>query len=323
MKIWKLVWKQWPWLVGYIIVLLILALFFQLYNLPRTLVGDLLRYTWFICLAVIGGRAIYQAQQLKKLQQLKTQKSPAVPHFSHPVLQAYSQAFQECKQQLFNLQQQQDRRKVNQQDYLKIWSHEIKTPLTALAILAEDQTQVSSSQVQQQISLIQNQLDLLLNYQRFADFHHDLDFCWQKTAVLLQPIIQKYAIFFAQKHLHLHLEVDSQQLLTDSKWFSVVLEQIIFNAIKYSPPQTTITIHAQDQQLLIQDQGIGIASTDLPRIFEPGFTGNNGRKQQVATGMGLYLAFNICQRLNINLEVQSQLNQGTTVILGFAQSDIR
>lgn len=323
MKIWKLLVKQWPWILGYIIVLLILALFFQLYDLPSILVGDLLRYTWFIWLAVIGGRTIYQAQQLNKLQQLKTQKSPVVPHFSHPVLQAYSQALQECKQQLFTLQQQQALRKVNQQDYLKIWSHEIKTPLTALAILAENQTQVPSNQVQQQISLIQNQLDFLLNYQRFADFHHDLDFCWQKTTALLQPIIQKYAIFFAQKHLHLNLEVDSQQILTDSKWFSVVLEQIIFNAIKYSSPQKAITICAQDQQLLIQDQGIGIASTDLPRIFEPGFTGNNGRKQQVATGMGLYLAFNICQRLNINLQVQSQLNQGTTVILGFTKSNIR
>ncbi|RHW45052.1 sensor histidine kinase [Bombilactobacillus bombi] len=323
MSYWQIVIKQWPLGLGYVILVGFLGGIFGLYDVSWHILIDIVRYTWFIVVAVILLRASYQKHQIQQLNQLRIQKSMPRQNFNNPVLQAYSQTLHEVQQEYLNSQQHLEQQQLEQQNYLLTWSHEMKTPLMALMSLADSQTLIPSAQVQQQIVLIQNKIDLLLNYERLADFNHDLNFEWVQLQALVTPIIQKYAIFFANKHLRLQNFIGEIKLLTDAKWLTVVLEQIIFNAIKYSQPQQQITIKVLKNQLFIQDEGIGIASSDLPRVFEPGFTGHNGREQQIATGMGLYIAHQICQRLEIQLSIASQKGRGTTVKLTFPHNHVR
>ncbi|MBA1434396.1 sensor histidine kinase [Bombilactobacillus bombi] len=318
-----LLFKQWPWAVAYGGFFIVLTGVFIIYNLPLLVIADLLRYTWFIAVGILGLRAQLQAYQLRRLQQLQRQKIIPRQKFQHPILQAYSQALHDLSIRNVKSQQVALKQAQQRQDYLMNWSHEMKTPLMALGTLTENQTQISSEQVQPQLALLQNQIDLLLSYERLADFNHDLDFQWQNLNTLIQPIMQKYAVFFAHKHLRFQAQNTSVQFLTDSKWLTVVLEQIIFNAIKYSQPQQQIILRVHQNQISIHDQGIGIASADLPRVFEPGFTGHNGRQQQVATGMGLYLAKSICDQLSIKLVLTSAPHQGTTATLTFAPQQIQ
>ncbi|WP_054655851.1 hypothetical protein [Lentilactobacillus kisonensis] len=100
------------------------------------------------------------------------------------------------KQQQDENQRRLEQRTAQKQDYLMLWSHEIKLPLTALQLLAENNDAVASDELQQQIQLISNQMDLLLNYERLEDFHHDLDFTWQLPQDIITPIIKDYSIFF-------------------------------------------------------------------------------------------------------------------------------
>ena len=108
------------------------------------------------------------------------------------------------------------------------------------------------------------------------------------------------------------------KVLTDEKWLQLVVEQLLSNAVKYAPGGK-VTVYAQGERLVIEDNGVGISPEDLPRIFEKGFTGCNGRLDKRSTGIGLYLCRQICRRLGHTITVQSEPGRGTRVILGLAR----
>ena len=107
-------------------------------------------------------------------------------------------------------------------------------------------------------------------------------------------------------------------MLTDSKWLAFVLEQLLTNAIKYTPERRRIALRLEGRTLLLQDSGIGIRAEDLPRIFEKGFTGCNGREEQHSTGLGLYLCRRILDKLGHPIRISSTPGQGTRVELDFS-----
>ena len=125
-------------------------------------------------------------------------------------------------------------------------------------------------------------------------------------------------MFFIQKELSITLEPIEKVIVTDEKWLTFILEQIIFNSIKYTKTGGII-ISLTDDTLVIQDSGIGILPQDLPRIFESGYTGFNGRQHQKATGLGLHMSQNIASKLGINLEIESEVGIGTSVFITFSQ----
>ena len=200
-------------------------------------------------------------------------------------------------------------------DYLIVWSHEMKTPLTALKLMADAADVVDSSRVQKQVDNAEYQLNLLLNYERLSDFNHDIEFVSIDLLELVQQILRENMTFFVDKNLTLDVAVPHKKLLTDKKWMSFILEQILVNASKYSAPHQQIMIGYDDGVLFIQDEGIGISQSDLPKIFEAGFTGENGRKHGAATGMGLYIVKRVSEFLKIDVAVDSKLGAGTVVRL--------
>ncbi|GAF40402.1 ATPase histidine kinase DNA gyrase B HSP90 domain protein [Agrilactobacillus composti DSM 18527 = JCM 14202] len=322
-RTWSLWLNQWPMVVGYGLALALLGGLLKLYALPTVLFWDSLRYTWLLLGLAIFGRHQVQKQQLKRLDiALKT--GQVLPEDSlELVLRQYTQVFNQLQAKRLTYQRQAQQQVNAHQDYVMLWSHEIKTPLTALNLLAENDPTIDSSAVQQQVVLIQNQLDLLLNYERLANFNHDLAFKWIDLTNLVTPIIQEYAVFFVDKRLKPVLALPKLQVLTDAKWLRFMIQQVVFNAVKYANPGGTITLKWQADQLLIQDQGIGIAASDLPRVFEPGFTGSNGRQHQAATGMGLYMAQQVSHQLGLGLTITSQVGQGTQVAITFTKDQVR
>ncbi len=136
---------------------------------------------------------------------------------------------------------------------------------------------------------------------------YDLDEC-------IRQAIRKYARSFIRKKISLDFTETGERVLTDEKWLVFVLEQLLSNALKYTKAGT-IRIYADDQDLIIEDTGIGIASDDLPRIFEKGYTGYNGRKDKKSTGIGLYLCRRILNRLSHGIAVTSEPGKGTKVRL--------
>ena len=161
---------------------------------------------------------------------------------------------------------------------------------------------------------VEQYVQMALQYLRMEKMTSDLVFARYDLDALIRQAVRKYAPLFIRRKIILSYEPVHCEVLTDEKWLVFVLEQILSNALKYTV-EGSISIYMEDDWLVIEDTGIGICSEDLPRIFEKGFTGYNGRSDKKSTGIGLYLCKQIIEKLRCQIRVESKLGKGTRVLL--------
>lgn len=213
-------------------------------------------------------------------------------------------------------------------DYYGMWVHQIKTPIAALDILLQNTEQmlyqldekemmqetISVSDMKMELFKIEQYVEMALNYLRVEDISSDLVFKKHELDDMVRQVIRKYAKIFISKKIKMDFIPTKACIVTDEKWFIFVLEQIISNALKYTK-KGQISIYMKEKALVIEDTGIGIPAEDLPRIFEKGFTGYNGRENKKSTGIGLYLCKNIMDKLQWIITVDSKVGSGTKIYL--------
>ena len=209
----------------------------------------------------------------------------------------------------------QTRKIKEREDYYTLWMHQIKTPIAAMRLLLQSGESLLSAQFEEELFKTERYAEMALQYLRLENDTDDLELRRQDLYNLVKKAIKKYALMFIHKKIALELEQFDVQVLTDEKWFLVLLEQILSNAVKYTETGT-VRIYVQDGSVLaVSDSGVGIPAEDLPRVFDRGFTGHNGRVDGRATGIGLYLAKEVAKRLGHRLTIQSEIGQGTTVFI--------
>lgn len=225
-----------------------------------------------------------------------------------------------------------DEKRGDMADYYTMWIHQIKTPIAAMRLLLEDRADgtglLAGQQAAEELFKIEQYAEMALCYARLDSLSSDLLFKKYNVYGILKQEVKKYAVLFIGSGLSFSMEEFAVQAVTDEKWLAFVLEQILSNAIKYTK-KGGISIYGADcagdrqegevSYLVIEDSGIGIRKEDLPRIFERGFTGCNGRLEKRSTGIGLYLSRQILDRLSHTIRVESEVGKGTKVILGFVQ----
>ena len=204
-------------------------------------------------------------------------------------------------------------------DYYTKWVHQIKTPIAGLKLII--QNDYPDKKMLVELLKIEQYVNMALQYVRLDSIHHDLSF--QKVSLdhLVSQEIKKQSLFFFQKNLKVDYQIKDLQILTDEKWSGFVIEQVLSNALKYTK-EGSITFYNEGEKLYIQDSGIGIKESDLPRVFEKGFTGFQGRNDKKASGLGLYLCKNIFNQLDHLISIESKVGQGTTVCLDFSKKEI-
>lgn len=214
----------------------------------------------------------------------------------------------------------EEREKFNDlMDYYTLWAHQIKTPIAASSLLVGDlEDKEVKNQLEQELFKIESYVNIVLQYLRLESFHEDLVLKKENIEDLVKEIVKKYAIFFIQKGLSLSLHDLDRTIITDRKWFVVILEQVLSNSLKYTS-QGGIEIYFQEDTLYIKDSGLGIQDADLLRVFERGFSGYNGRLTQQSSGLGLYLSKKIADELGHQISIASQVGQGTTVMISFSE----
>lgn len=196
-------------------------------------------------------------------------------------------------------------------DLTTLWTHQMKVPLSALDLMVQT-NRLTASDVENQVLELDNYLNILLSYLRLQHTATDFRFETFDMADIIHVIIKKYANQFILKDLSVTV-TGSYQVTSDKKWLTVAIEQLINNAVKYTKKGSVAIV--LDQGILISDTGIGILPEDIPRIFDHGFTGFNGRKMQKSTGLGLYLTKDILKQLNFDIKITSQIDQGTEVTI--------
>ena len=207
-------------------------------------------------------------------------------------------------------------------DYYTLWVHQIKTPIAASKLLVEDlQEQTLKNQLEQELFKIDSYTNLVLQYLRLESFHDDLVVKRENIEDLVKDIVKKYALFFIQQGLRLDLHDLNHTIITDKKWFVVILEQVLSNSLKYTS-QGGIEIFFKEDTLYIKDTCLGIQDADLLRVFERGFSGYNGRLTHQSSGLGLYLSKKIADELGHELHLQSVVGEGTTVMITFKEKKL-
>lgn len=228
-------------------------------------------------------------------------------------------------------------------DYYTMWAHQIKTPIFALRLLLQESTEENKEKLSE-LFKIEQYVEMVLGYLRTEDMSSDLKLSRCSLDRIIRDQIHKYAGIFVSKKLTLTYESISQDILTDEKWLGFVIGQILSNALKYTrtggiriylekklsldTDDVSISIGNDDCNkvenftLVIEDTGIGIRAEDIPRIFEKGYTGVNGRDDNRATGIGLYLSNKIMRKLGHRLYITSTEGKGTKVFLKFSVEDL-
>ncbi len=208
-------------------------------------------------------------------------------------------------------------------EYYTLWVHQIKTPITSMRLSLEKEDTALSRKLSSDLFQIEQYVEMVLAFLRLDSSSSDYVFKEYRLDGIIEQAISKFASEFIARKIHLSYTPTGESVVTDEKWLSFVLEQILSNALKYTPSGEIKIDLRQPKTLCIQDTGIGIAPSDLPRVFEKGYTGCNGRADKRASGIGLYLCRRICGKLGIEIRIDSQLDQGTTVFLDLEQYKLK
>ena len=199
------------------------------------------------------------------------------------------------------------------QTIVKMWSHQMKVPLSALSLMAQTD-QLDRQEVRQQLLRLENYLDTLLTYLKFSQHKDDFRFEALSARSLVVDLIKKYRVSCLAKELSVEVSGD-WQFKSDKKWLSFAISQILDNAIKYSKRGGHIQVQLDEDGIQFSDTGIGILPEDLPRLFEEGFTGYNGHEHKKATGLGLYMTKQVLDKLDLAIRIHSQVEEGIQVFI--------
>lgn len=210
-----------------------------------------------------------------------------------------------------------------QEKFLNQWIHQMKTPISVLELLLQNEGTLDKKNVQEEVDRLRRGLEMVLVNARLERFEEDMQVERVHLKTIITETINEHKRLFITNHVFPVIQMeDSLTVASDSKWLKFVIGQFITNAVKYTfEPNKKIIISTEltngTIHLHIQDEGIGIPKSDLTRVTKAFFTGENGRKTGESTGMGLYLANEICLKLGHKLTIQSEVNEGTTVTLTF------
>lgn len=204
-------------------------------------------------------------------------------------------------------------------DYYTIWAHQIKTPIASMHLKLRREDTPLARKLSADLLRVEQYVEMVLAFLRLDSNSSDYVFREHPLDAIVRPAVKKFASEFIDRKLRLVYEPITGTVVTDEKWLSFVLEQVLSNALKYTQEGCIKIYLTAPMTLCVEDTGIGIAPEDLPRVFEKGYTGCNGRGDKRASGIGLYLCKRICKNLGVGITAQSQLGRGTVIRLDLAQ----
>lgn len=310
----------------YILFVVFIAIFFimfYLYNLPL----EALIYTGSFCFLVsliasfldfVNYRESYK--KLKFLEKNILNELDALPKSLDIRIDYYHKIIEKLYEDLEKLTQENRKKNTDMVDYYSMWVHQIKTPIVAMNFLLDNE-EVDQKILQQELFKIERYVEMVLTYIRLDSISSDYVITKINLDEVVKDSVKKYATIFINKKIKLNYVSHETMVISDKKWLSFAFEQILGNSVKYTSAGGEITIETCENKLVIEDNGMGIKEEDLPRIFEKGFTGFNGRYEKKSSGLGLYLCKKTLDKLGHHIEISSKVGEGTRIEITFPKED--
>ncbi len=328
--------KEWQILLSYIRAHIGVALFlagsaavFAVVLFLSGLPAEPVRYAALLC--AVGGvvcalPGYLQYRRRYKAAELALQGLPeAVDRLRAPsgaVEEAYDAALRRLCAMLATSATARQRPRIEHADYFTMWIHQIKTPIAAMQLILREQDDARSRELLAELFRIDQYAEMALTYARLESPTTDLVLRRCAVEPIVRSVVRQYAGQFVRRHVALRCEIEPVCVLTDEKWLAFILGQLLSNAVKYTENGTVTVRVTKEPVLSVSDTGIGIAPEDLPRIFEKGFTGYNGRAGRKSTGLGMYLSCCAAEKLGHRIAVQSAPGRGTTVSVDLRSADL-
>jgi two-component system, OmpR family, sensor histidine kinase YxdK len=309
----------------YFIQLLVVALLFWLdgyENLTVMLYACFLStcfYIGYLCYRYVTNRSFYRrlAKPLSSLDDLEIEHQSAPLPESLDRLQ--KQQFQFYQQEIYNYKHKLD----HHIQFINQWVHQMKTPLSVIHLIIKELGDSHSDSIDEELDRLKKGLEMILYSSRLETFERDFHVESLSLETIIRTVTSAQKRLFIRNRVYPELVIDpSIKVTSDEKWLSFVLSQLVTNAVKYTTEKGKKVIFQGMQMgnrtiLEVIDEGVGIPKSDVPRVFDPYFTGENGREFQESTGMGLYLVKEICDKLGHEVEIESEVAIGTTVRIIF------
>ena len=338
----------------------IFAVIFYLFNIRADAVeyAFLLSVIWLLLYGGIGFIR-YGGRHRKLLEAEKriTGDWAELPQPSGIVEKDYQRILKELFDSKMEMQSEGEISRQEMIDYYSLWAHQIKTPITAMRMLLQSWDEEKSEEEKQHLKelklelfKIEQYVEMVLSYLRLGDMSSDMVLQWYPLDDIVRQALRKYSQMFIFQKIKLEFMPSEKMVLTDEKWLVFVIEQLLSNALKYTK-SGSISVYAEKDiieenvmkedvmkenvtkeevteddnaywRLVIEDTGIGIQPEDIPRVFEKGFTGYNGRKDKKSTGIGLYLCKTVLDKLGHAIRIESEVGSGTKVYLSLERKEI-
>lgn len=207
-------------------------------------------------------------------------------------------------------------------EYIELWVHEIKTPIASSRLITQNNKSDSMNSINEELGRIEAYIEQVLFYSRSNNVEKDYIIKEINLEKLCFSILKKNSLMFIKNKIGIETNGLDLMVYSDSKWLEFIINQILTNSIKYlNKTSAHIKIVAKEQKngivLSIEDNGIGIQKSEVPLIWNKGFTGTNGRKTEYSTGMGLYICRKLCDKLGLSIDAQSEQGIGTTINIVF------
>ncbi|HWS28912.1 MAG TPA: sensor histidine kinase [Clostridia bacterium] len=276
---------------------------------------------FFLLLLLIDGARFYRKRRaLARLSASVLHAANELPVPDNALEEDYTALINELFHAYGATKKQLETARFDSLEYYTLWVHQIKTPIAALHLVLSQMDGDEAGVIKQELFKIERYADLALRYVKLEDISSDLLIEPCDLYELARACVKKFSVLFVYQKLSVEIAPFQWQVLSDKRWLAFVLEQVLSNALKYTSAGG-IRIYTLNGALVVHDSGIGIRSEDLPRIFTKGYTGFNGRTDNRASGIGLYLAKKTADALKISLKVESAPGKGTKVFFRFPSTD--
>lgn len=307
-----------------IVFIFIFVLIFYLYNLPfeALFYSGLLCFVAALIVSIIDFNNYRKTYiDLKYLESNILNSKEDLPKSLDIRVEYYQKIIERLHNEVEKLKIEDNKKMEDLADYYSMWIHQIKTPIAAMNFLLDNE-ETDVKVFKQELFKIERYVEMVLTYIRLGSETSDYVITSINLDEVVRENIKKYATLFINKKIKLNYVSHETYVISDKKWLGFAFEQLLSNAIKYTKSGGEISINISESELIIEDNGIGIYEEDLPRIFEQSFTGLNGRYEKKSSGLGLYLCKKTLDKLQHKIEITSEVNKGTKVIVSFPKKDI-
>lgn len=310
-------------LLAALLIPLIFVLSLYLYELPLKAVLYPAALSLFIFIIMMTVAFLRERRRYEYLHSVESclPHIPPLQNADSPVEAELSTLLALMKEQVTRLDTEWSGRYEDMNEYYSIWVHQIKTPIAAMKLTLENMDSPESRRLSRDLMRIERYVEMVLTYMRLESDSSDYVFKEYELDDIVRGAIRQFASEFIERRLTLNYEGVQMKVVTDKKWLSFIIEQLLSNALKYTA-EGSISVFLEDGALCIKDTGIGISKEDLPRLFDNGFTGRNGRMESKSSGIGLYLCKRTADRLGHTLSLESEPDVGTTARIRLTRDDI-